>query len=615
MSIIQHLDLVTRRRLYREIQSRIGKVGETEREKEEAEAHLLPFIRLMWPFVEPSRKLIEGWPLEALCLHLEAVSAGQITRLLINIPPGYMKSLICNVFWPAWEWIKKPSLRYIGASYSQSLTVRDNTRFRQVVTSDVYRKHWGEKFGWANQKNPNVIKIENDKTGWKLATSVGGVGTGERGDRFVIDDGNSIKEAESTAVTASTNQWFREVVPTRLNDARTGVIINIQQRTNELDISGIILDPENGMTDDYTHLMIPMEYDPTRHCVTVLARNAAGEPTAIWQDPRGADPEVRDANEGALAWPARFPRDTVEREKRTLQEYATAGQFQQMPVPRGGGIFKRDDWREWPPVDWPERASNDKVNYPPLEFVVASLDTALSEKQTADYSALTIWAIWRSTGKKRIAPRVSDDGASVMRLDDDRRAKCMLLHGWEKRLKLHGPNEERPVELSDVEWNAPRMLSKRQEKWGLVEWTVFHCRKFRVDTLLIESKSNGIDVANELQRLHSGEDWGTILVDPGAYDKVSRAYSLEHLWQNGIIYAPLLYKIEDDRWGHPEWCTKIMDQFTIFPRGKHDDLVDSSMHALKYMRDLGLLLRTDEEDRSHAAEFAYPSRSMPLYPA
>lgn len=602
MTLTAPLDPRQKLLLLQELDNRIRRAESKERLKEEAEGRLLPFIRLMWPFVEPARKLVEGWPLDAICEHLEAVTAGEITRLLINVPPGYMKSLVANVFWPAWEWIAEPSLRYIAASYSGSLTIRDNTRFRNVITSPLYRDYWGDRF----EAGENVTKITNDKTGWKLATSVTGVGTGERGDRFIIDDGNSVRQAESEAVTTATNQWFREVVPTRLNDAVTGVIINIQQRTSELDISGTILDPENGMSSDYVHLMIAQEYDSTRHCVTVIG----------WEDPRGADPVTRDANDGALAWAERFPRSTVEREKDILGEYAASGQFQQRPVPRGGGIFKREHWKEWPPLDWPGRANNATVILPPFSYVVASLDTALSQKQTADYSALTIWGIWRGADASRLLPRiVTNLSADSYRLDDAQRAKCMLIYAWEKRLRLHGPPEEIPPGMSKQEWMLPARLAERQKNWGLVQWTVHDCRRWRVDSLLIEVKANGKDVGDELERLHKAEDWGTIMVDPGAYDKVSRAYALQHLWENGVVYAPLVYAVEDDTWGYPAWAQKVVDQFTIFPRGKHDDLVDSGMHALKHMRDLGLLVRTDEEDRSLEEELEYSRPGMPLYPA
>jgi hypothetical protein len=128
--------------------------------------------------------MIRGWPLDAIALHLEAITFGDIKRLLINVPPGFMKSLMLNVFWPAWEWgpMNMPYLRHLAFAYAQDLTTRDNNKLVKLVTSPQYRALWGDRF--------TMVKIgehrpENDQTGFVLATSVTGVGTGERGDRSI----------------------------------------------------------------------------------------------------------------------------------------------------------------------------------------------------------------------------------------------------------------------------------------------------------------------------------------------------------------------------------------------------------------------------------------------
>jgi hypothetical protein len=137
-----------------------------------------------------------GWPLEAICVHLEAVTFGDITRLLINVPPGFMKSLLTDVFWPAWEWgpMNMPHLRYVAFSYSDTITTRDNNKMVRLVSSPSYRQLWGDRF---IMTKTGERKIENNMTGFKLATSVGGVGTGERGDRVILDDPHNVIQAES----------------------------------------------------------------------------------------------------------------------------------------------------------------------------------------------------------------------------------------------------------------------------------------------------------------------------------------------------------------------------------------------------------------------------------
>lgn len=290
-----------------------------------SEDSLINFAEVMWPVIEPGRDFVRGWAIEAICEHLEAVSRGEIRKLLINVPPGLMKSLSTNVLWPAWEWgpRNRPDLRYIGASYSQDLTIRDNRRCRQIIESPMYQALWGDRVQLVSDQNAKV-RYDTSKRGFKIATSIGGVATGERGDRFVIDDPHNVKTAESETKLEEVAQWFTEVVPTRVNDINLSAFVVIMQRVHERDVSGLILAQELG----YEHLELPMEYEPSRKCFTGIG----------FEDPR--------TEEGELLFPERFDEVGVRDLKRTLSawggQYAVSGQLQQRPTPRGGGMFKVD---------------------------------------------------------------------------------------------------------------------------------------------------------------------------------------------------------------------------------------------------------------------------------
>src|SRR3990167_5654318 len=145
----------------------------------DAEESLIDYATLIWHLVEPRRPFIRAWVMEAICEHLQAVSEGQITKLLINVPPGFAKSLLTCVIWPSWEWGPRndPGLRYVCASYSQALTIRDNLRCRLVMKSQDYQQRWGDRFEFSADQDAK-IKFTNDKTGFKIATSVSGLGTG-----------------------------------------------------------------------------------------------------------------------------------------------------------------------------------------------------------------------------------------------------------------------------------------------------------------------------------------------------------------------------------------------------------------------------------------------------
>lgn len=504
------------------------------------EENLIDFASYVWPVVEPAIPFIKGWVLEAVCEHLQAVTDGHIKRLLINVPPGFTKSLMTDVFWPAWEWgpRNKPHLRYVCASYSNHLTERDNMRCRNVVLSDRYRRLWGDRFKISNEQFTKV-KFANDRTGWKLATSVGGIGVGERGDRFIIDDANNTMDMESEAIRDNTNMWFTEVVPDRLNSQKDSAIVVIQQRLHEEDVSGTAISRDMG----YTHLMIPMEFDPARKCVTVLGYEDGAE--VVWEDPR--------SEEGDLAWEERFPRNVVEQLKNDKGPVAYAGQYMQSPEPRGGAIIKRDYWKLW-----------DETRYPAFDYVLASLDTAYTEKEENDPSALTIWGVYR---------------------DQNENPKAMLVWAWTERLELNKLVEK----IIDV-----CAVSMRQK----------NVPQFPVDKLLIESKASGISVAQEIYRLARDHKFGIELIDPKKYgDKVARLQSVQHLFEVGMVYAP-----------NRSWADQVINQCAVFPRAKYDDLVDTTSQAMRWLRDMGFLQRREEQQLVMDEEMRYPQRLGALYP-
>ena len=306
-----------------------------------ASGSLIDFAEVFWPVIEPGRPFVRGRAIEAICEHLEAVTSGEIKRLLMNVPPGLMKSLATCVLWPAWEWgaKNKPELRYLCASYNIDLMIRDNRRCRQIIESEPYQEMFGDRFTLAGDQNAK-IRYDNDKRGFKIALSVDGGTTGERGDRFIIDDPHNVRKAESETDLDGKAQWFTEVVPSRVNDLDESAFVMIMQRVHERDLSALAMKADLG----YTHLELPMEFDSTRRCHTVLrpalldAQGAVIRPAKTFTDWREKD--------GDLLFPERFTAKGVASLKKQLSawggQYAVSGQLQQEPVPRGGGMFKVD---------------------------------------------------------------------------------------------------------------------------------------------------------------------------------------------------------------------------------------------------------------------------------
>lgn len=284
-------------------------------EREFCKRSLSGFIRRAWRHLDP-QPYVHGWHMDALSEHLEATVSGEITRLLINIPPGTSKSTATSVFFPAWIWGPRgwPSARFIGASYEQGLATRDNRRNRQLIESEWYQAHW--PVGFTSDQNEKTY-FENTQRGFRQASAVKSM-TGRRGDFVVWDDPLSPEKAYSEVERETANRVFAETLPSRLIDPRKSVIIIIMQRLHEADVSGYILARDLG----YEHLCLPMEFEADRRCTTSIG----------FSDPR--------AEEGELLFPERFPREVIDRDKNVMGSFAVAGQFQQRPVPREGGMFK-----------------------------------------------------------------------------------------------------------------------------------------------------------------------------------------------------------------------------------------------------------------------------------
>ena len=158
-------------------------------DQELAERSLHEFTRQMWRFVDPA-PFRDNWHMGCIAEHLEAVTRGEISRLVINIPPRHSKSSLVAVMWPAWTWTKRrrddgllagPQVKFMSASYAQTLSVRDSVKCRRLIESPIYQRRWGDRFKLTSDQNTK-IRFENNKGGYRIATSVGGALTGEGGD-------------------------------------------------------------------------------------------------------------------------------------------------------------------------------------------------------------------------------------------------------------------------------------------------------------------------------------------------------------------------------------------------------------------------------------------------
>ena len=498
-----------------------------------------------------------------------------------NLIPTHNSS-ITSVAFPAWTWAQSqrsatsgPGVQFLCASYGSSLAMRDSVKCRRLIESPWYQKYWGSRFKLTSDQNTKG-RFLNDQRGERLITSVDAKVTGEGGSIIIVDDPNAANEAFSEASIQSTIDWWDGTMSTRLNDQKTGAMIVIQQRLAENDLTGHIL--ENDTEREWTHLCLPMRYESSRHTSTIIG----------WEDPRGCDLEgeplvkvtengireprdiaaekILKARENSLLWDDRFGEKEVARLERILGPYGAAGQLQQRPEPAGGGLIKTEWWNLW-----------ESRAYPAMDYIMASLDTAYTLNTANDCSAMTIWGIFSEDFRAQEIRSYAKNGKQIVeRMYVEGAPKLMLMHAWNVRLEFH----------------------------ELIEKVAHTCKQLKVDKLLIENKAAGISVAQEMRRLYSGQGWAVQLSDPKSSDKYSRLISIQHLFAEGLVFAP-----------DTEWAQEVVNQVGSFPKGKHDDLVDTVSMAVRHLRDLGMLTRSSERADELDALKVYPGKGpQPLYP-
>ena len=533
--------------------------------REDCEESLSAFFLHAWPYID-SAEYQPSWAIDAIADHLEAVTLGHIPRLLINVPPRCSKTTLCSIVYPAWTWARSeinflsgPQVRFLCASYGHTLSLDSSNKSRRLLNSPWYQERWGSRFELRGDQN-NKNQYDTTAGGSRISTSVGGTLLGLGGDILIADDLNKVasnkEQSESEAERETVRNFWNEFHSTRLNDPKRSAIIAIQQRLHRNDVSGLILDSGEA----WTHLCIPMEYDASRTYYTVKLPQYDDD--EVWNDPR--------TEEGELMWPERFGHAEVDKLKLALGPYMAAGRLQQRPRPKGGAIIEGDWWQPWDMVEarkYNLEWSGTRKEFPQCELVVASLDTSFGERQENDYNGFTVWGVWIDANKNR---------------------RAMLMYAWKKRLKLHGTVvAQLPGE--------PAVVYKERQKaaWGLVEWVADACRRYKVRRLLIENKTRGQDVANELNRLYARDNWGVQLLNPVG-DKVSRVHSIVPLFTDNVVWAP-----------DTKWAQEVILECEDFPKGDHDDLVDSASQFLNWARSNELLVRADEMSASMLDDAAY----------
>jgi predicted phage terminase large subunit-like protein len=451
--------------------------------QEAAKEDFLAFARYVWP------EAILGAHHAKMADAFNRVSRGTLKRLIINMPPRHTKSEFASFLLPAFVMGRKPSTKIIEATHTGELAVRFGRKVRNLMDTDRYRSLFDDVVLQADSKAAG--RWDTNHGGEYFAVGVGGAMTGRGADLLVVDDPHSEQDALSSLALDNAYEWYTSGPRQRLQPG--GAIVIVMTRWGTKDLTARLLKQQaTHNADKWEVIEFP----------AILPSNKA-------------------------LWPEFWKLEELEGVKASLSLQKWNAQWQQQPSNDEGAILKREWWKIW-----------EQDEPPPCEYIIQSMDTAYSKKETADFSVISTWGVFYPN---------SDEGAQLILLG-----------------------------LRKGRWDFPEL--KRIAKDEYIYWNP--------DNVIIEAKATGVTLQQELRR--SGIP--ATMYTPGGRragtDKISRANSVAPMLEAGMCWVP-----------DTDWSEELVEQCAAFPFGDNDDMVDSTTMALMRFRQGNFIsLKTDYED-------------------
>jgi predicted phage terminase large subunit-like protein len=464
--------------------------------------NLYEYIKAAWPVIEPA-PFLPNWHIELLAEYLEAVTHGEIKRLLINLPPRYMKSTCVSILWPTWVWTRSliegqphepalegPGTRWMFVSYADDLAAPLSSQRRRLIESLFYQERWPESGQLTSDQNEKRF-FSNSFSGLMRATTMSGSITGLGGNYLVIDDPHKLGEGGSGKEIETQISQYRHALSSRHDNKKLGATVIVMQRINDKDLSAHVLENDEG----YFHLKL--EAEATANKVITFPRSG----------------RIHTRNAGDLLWPGREGPAEIEKQKKSMGNWAYAAQYQQDPIPQSGGIFQRT---------WFDHRFVAERDGTPLgkkvRMLVQSWDTAAKKKESNDFWVCTTWAL--VVGEDRI------------HMLDYCKARMEYTEGRQKIKDLNS--------------------------------------RWRPTAILIEDSNSGTAIISDLRTIGIP----LLPISPAGSDKESNARAVSPMFEAGMILLP----------SGASWADEYIESMIRFPKGAHDDDVDSTSQALNYLR-------------------------------
>ena len=318
------------------------------------------FVAEFWDVIIESEPVF-NWHIPYLCKGLQVV-AERVFRsepkkydVVVNISPGTTKSTIVSVMYPAWIWTRMPSAQIISGSYAHTVSMDMSVKSRQIIESDKYQRLFPELRLSEYQNTKHYYA--NTKKGWRYAAGVGGAVTGKHAHFLLVDDPLNPLEAASKAGLKKANDWISKTLLSRKVDKSVTPTIMIMQRLHQ---------------EDCTDFFINREGTRVKHvCLPAKLPNENDKRVKVLPD------ILRKRYVDGLMDPVRLSKTVLAEARADLGEYGYASQYDQTPVPEGGGMFE---------VDKIKKVAPEKV--PPIsefEMIMRFWDKAASSND-GDYS-------------------------------------------------------------------------------------------------------------------------------------------------------------------------------------------------------------------------------------
>jgi len=442
---------------------------------------------------------IEGTHHKQVAEKFEKLAKNPGSRIIVNMPPRHTKSEFASYLLPAWLIGKNPELKIIQTTHTAELAVRFGRKVRNLMELEIYKQVFPEVELRADSKAAG--RWETGQGGEYFAAGVGGAITGRGADLLIIDDPHSEQDALSETAMENAYEWYTSGPRQRLQPG--GSIVVVMTRWSLKDLTGKLIKAQASdvMSDQWDIIEFP----------AILPSDN-------------------------ILWPEFWNKDELLRVKASLSLAKWNAQWQQNPTAEEGAIIKKEWWNTW-----------EKESIPAVSYIMQSYDTAFSKKETADYSAITTWGVFKP----------DEGGSEHIILMDAKRGR----------------------------WDFPELKSQAMEEY----------KYWEPDMVLIEAKASGTPLTDELRTM------GIPVVNytpSRGKDKHTRMHMVAPMFESGRVWAPEKKFSED-----------VIDECAAFPNGEHDDYCDSmSMALIRYRKGGFVRLDSDEEDEEPAA-FLHASRN------